>query len=142
MYSILIDIKIRQTTGVKQSLDDIIIPLNLRRTRGQRYNETEYRKYLISLLGTDRDLDNMLRGEMVQLPSLWPGFPIELARQDRHMFIIGYITERNVVSAVVRGSRAEEARLTIGDHIISERGVGSCVLDDSKLLEVVVERGG
>jgi len=141
VYSMLIDIKIRQATGRKKSLDDVIIPLSLRRLRRERHDEAEYRKYLMELLGTDSDLDDMLHGDLVKLPSLWPGFPIHLIRKDRYMFTKGYVREGNVISAVVRGSRAEEAGLTAGDHIISERGVEDCILDDSKLLKVVIKRG-
>jgi len=57
------------------------------------------------------------------------------------MFTKGYVREGNVISAVVRGSRAEEAGLTAGDHILSERGVEDCILDDSALLKIAIERG-
>jgi len=141
VYSMLIDIKIRQATGGRKSSDDVIIPLSLRRLRGQSHDEAEYRECLKSLLGTDSDLDDMLRGNLVKLPSSWPGFPLQLIQHDRHMFTRGYTTEEDVVTAVVKGSRAEEAGLSVGDHIISVHGVGDCIRDDSALLKVVIERG-
>ena len=141
VYSMLIDIKIRQATGGEKSLDDVIVPLSLRRTRRKRHDEAEYRKLLVDLLGSDSDLDDMLRGDLVRLPSSWPGFPIQLVRQDRYMFTKGYTKEGNVISAVVKGSRAEEAGLAAGDHTVSERGIEDCIFNDSTLLKVVVERG-
>jgi hypothetical protein len=142
VFSILMDIKIRQATAGQKSLDDVIIPLSLQRVRGERHDESEYRRYLKELLGTDTDLDALLRGHIVKLPTSWPGFPLQLVRQDKAMFTQGYTQTGSVISTVMAGSRAEAAGLKAGDQVARASSIWNCIGDDSIQLELVVERAG
>lgn len=122
MYLVTLDAEIRRASDGSRSLDDVVLELLARKNAGQPFGVDEF----LSLVSKDQqtvtnNYYEMASGKRLQVPSTdsMSSAGLTLRRVDMPPFELGYKESREGnISDVVKGSRAAEAGLRVGDHVV------------------------
>lgn len=149
MYLAVVDAKIRQRSGGKDSLDSIVKALSMRDRTGQSYDIATWRNMLADRLGPDalKGDDDMVAGKTITPPPgmLAPCFQAKPTQLP--VFELGFAEDslhgdKKIIHGLVAGSAAEKAGLRNGDVVLTFTNVSDLLFHWRQHMQMTVQREG
>ncbi|WP_374598054.1 peptidase M61 [Sphingosinicella sp.] len=148
LFFAAIDARIREVSGGKRSLDDLMLEWRRRQDAGQPVTKALVEELLARELGPDgpRELQRVLAGGSPLPPSNAFGPCFRRVQKSLRRYELGFapkvLTEpRRFVRDLVPGSAAERAGLRNGDEILKPVGQDRIQGDQEGILSLLVSRG-
>jgi len=149
LYFAATDAAIRQASGGKRSLDDLVRTMLAERRAGRPMDEALYRRLLKADLG-DKGIaafEAMLKGSVVLPPSDAFGAQFRRIEKPLRRFELGFdpaslLARPKMVRGLIPGSNAEAAGLREGDEILNTFSQDGLQGDQQAFLTLDVKRGG
>ena len=144
MYFVRTDALIRARSGGKRSVDDLVLEMQDRQTRGEPGGLDQWREMVARELGEAgvKDYDDMVAGKMVIPPPNAFAPCLRAVQVKERPFELGFDEMRlAVVSGLRPNSAAADAGLADGDKITSLSKLNDVKSDEAMPLNMTVKRG-
>lgn len=149
MYFAVVDSEVREASGGKRSLDDLLLSMLDRRTRGQPMDQAAWVETVTGALGPrgKTEFEAMLAGALQLPPSDAFGPCFRRTTKPLRRYELGFdpkvlVEPRRIVRGLIAGSAAEQAGLKDGDEIVRPVPQDSIQGDQTRLITLEIRRGG
>lgn len=144
MYFARVDAQIRQASGGRKTLDDLVLTVVKQQRAGQKVTLVEWEKMVVAELGEQgkKDFDAMVAGTRIEMPAnafapcFKPGAstarPFELGFDDMRLGIVSNLRE---------GSTAAKAGIKDGDKIVRMTPLTQVRDNDAATMDLTLQRG-
>jgi predicted metalloprotease with PDZ domain len=148
IYLIATDAAIREKSGSKRSLDDVVKELYRREKAGQPYTIQTWLDLVGQELGAEpakAAYEAMTRGDVLRPGDRFPNC-LTITTKTYRVFELGFdrasFTDGRVVHGLKAGSTADQAGVRDGDQIVSEDGMIAARQDEANALKLTLKRDG
>lgn len=148
-YLLQTEAAIRQASGGRRSLDDVVKAVRARQAAGQPHGIAQWLALVGAEIGAEparRDYEQMVSGALLRLPDTLYAPCLTVAARPIRPFQLGFarssLNDARVIAGLQPGSAAEAAGLRDGDVILEVNDVGEVRRDEAKPLTLTVRRGG
>ncbi|KAF7526229.1 hypothetical protein G7054_g10826 [Neopestalotiopsis clavispora] len=156
VFGILLDSLIRERTQSAASLDDAVLYIISRKSKGLSAGPDDFRQKVGQLIGDNTYADELFfkltSGSDLLTPSkdslalMHPELPVSLRRRDCEKFDLGFdesaAQNNHVIQDLKPESRAAKAGLREGDRIKQSLTVSASEMDIDKSIEALVQHTG
>ena len=149
MFLIQTDAAIRAASHGQRSLDNVVLELYARKTRGEPYGAAQWLDLLSHEIGAAaarRDYDAMLGGKVLIASSRRFAPCFRTTRKTVHVFQLGFarasLNDDRVVRDLQPGSAADRAGVRNGDVIVSASDIVKVRKDENLPMTMVLRRDG